>query len=165
MKFCCAILFCMDLITATRACTVILQYVVGSNLSWRKEGELVPACKSVCGNMHAQTKPVSMLLPVSVAIGKCETIFNHIQAYRWARRGPSFHRTLPDLRGISGGEGSNALAPRVIVTTAKKFRRGVLAGQDIWILSAGYLLSSCTLKTTLEAPIRSSDIALVQWML
>ena len=57
-------------------------YVVGTNLSWRKEGELVPACKSVCGNMHAQTKPVSMLLPVSVAIGKCETIFNHIQAYR-----------------------------------------------------------------------------------
>ena len=69
MKFCCAILFCMDLITATRACTAILQYVVGTNLSWTKEGEeLVPVCKSVCGNMHAQTKPVSMLSPQSPPI-------------------------------------------------------------------------------------------------
>ena len=42
-------------------------------VSWK----LVPACKFVCGIMHAQTKPVSMLLPVyvaSVALGNCELI-------------------------------------------------------------------------------------------
>ena len=89
----------MDLIAATQACTVILQYVVGTNLSWRKEGEeLVPACKSVCGNMHAQTKPVSMLLPVYVAaaLSSSGLLLSN------ARHAPSLHTTLPELRGSSG---------------------------------------------------------------